>query len=422
MDSLNDAVFAFDKTLEIITTSCYWQPKDIDKQEPPEFIVGNSFASWNLPKLRRLNLSNHYYPIFLRIAPDLISRLPQLTHLTLADKRQWYRLSEITYWQAASLMDLEELRMEGTPAISFNPETLRTTRNLIRMEFRMVNIALGPYPYVPPVQELEECFGESLNNSMATISTAINSTTTTPSMSLTKRPIWTWDWDLPMLTSLFLNAQFAYTFQFKMLARTPNLKNIVVDSRSYSRQCQRKIVLSDFLVPGFHHPSLAMMQDKEQQFQEAYASGNKEDNHYIDSSLHIPDNYFAQEWTTDHEGTQEEELETWFKKFDYVELPALDSFILRGTWTMSRRCLAVLFRRVIPNVKNLMMQGPRGYSGKDFVESSWKYLLRLEESYAALNVDSRAMVEEILGMIFTSGGDFYYRFRPSGQKVVYYFR
>ncbi|KAK3845596.1 MAG: hypothetical protein J3R72DRAFT_521161 [Linnemannia gamsii] len=71
---------------------------------------------------------------------------------------------------------------------------------------------------------------------------------------------------------------------------------------------------------------------------------------------------------------------------------------------------------MIPNVKNLMMQGPRGYSGKDFVESSWKYLLRLEESYAALNVDSRAMVEEVVGMTFMSGGDFYYRFRAVCMK------
>ncbi|KAG0361724.1 hypothetical protein BGX24_005293, partial [Mortierella sp. AD032] len=320
---LNDVVFAFDKTLEIITTSCYWQPRDINTQEPPEFVVGNSFASWNLPKLRRLNLSSHCYPIFLRIAPDLISRLPQLTYLTLTDKRRRYRLSEIVCWHAASLVDLEELRMEGTPAISFNPETLRTARNLVRMEFRMVNTSLGPYPHVPPAQELEECFGEPINNNMRTTSTVTNATTTTPSMSPTKRPIWTWDWNLPMLTSLFLNAQFAYTFQFRMLARTPNLNSIVVDSRSYSRLHQRTIILSDFLVPGFDHPSLATMQDKERQFHKEYASENNEDNSHVDGGFHALNNYFAQEWTAGQDDTQEEEIEMWFSKFDYVELPAL---------------------------------------------------------------------------------------------------
>ncbi|KAF9136049.1 hypothetical protein BGW39_008012 [Mortierella sp. 14UC] len=338
---LNDVVFAFDKTLEIITASCYWVPKNANKQQDlPEFIVGNSFASWDLPRLRKLTLSINCYSILLRIASDLLSRLPRLTHLVLTDKRRQYKRSEIVYWYAASVPDLVVLQLEGTSAISFNPETFGSTRNLVCMELRMVETELGSFPHVPPAEVFEECFAAPAHEMTTTTKTEPTKPTTPPTkttapISFTRRPMWTWDWELPKLTSLFLNAEFAYLFQFRMLAGTPNLKDFLVDSRTYTRRHPRTIVLSDFLVHGFDHPTLAAVQEKERRFQEMYASENdsKYDNVGM-GEFSARNNYFAQEWKAkdeeeDDDTLEEEDVQDWFN-YEYIELPALESFTLRA--------------------------------------------------------------------------------------------
>ncbi|KAF9911482.1 hypothetical protein EC991_003284 [Linnemannia zychae] len=402
---LNDVVFAFNKTLETITANCYWEPMNVNEQDFAEFVVGNSFANWDLPNLKKLNISTNDHLIHLRITPNLLLQLPQLTHLALTDKREQYKRSEIVYWHAASLPELVQLQLEGTPAISFNPETLRSTRNLVRMELRMVVTELDLPPYVPPAEEFEECFVAPTYD-MTAITTAVAITGTEPTtftasatmgqMSIARRLLWTWDWELPKLTSLFLNAEVAYLFQFRMLAGTPNLKYFLVDSRTHTEMHPRTIVLSDLLVPGVdRHPALATVLEKERQFQEKYASENdlKRDIGAAGEFL-TGGNYLAQEWKVkdgeDDDDTQEEHLQEWFD-FEYIELPALVSFALRGTWTISRRTLAVLFGRMIPNVKELEMHGSRGYSGADFVGLSWKYLLKLEEAFAALNFDPESI-------------------------------
>ncbi|KAF9536510.1 hypothetical protein EC957_010603 [Mortierella hygrophila] len=47
-----------------------------------------------------------------------------------------------------------------------------------------------------------------------------------PSKSMSCRPIWTWDLELPKLTYVSLHAEFACTFQFRMLPGTPSLHGL----------------------------------------------------------------------------------------------------------------------------------------------------------------------------------------------------
>ncbi|KAG0295209.1 hypothetical protein BGZ96_012311 [Linnemannia gamsii] len=58
--------------------------------------------------------------------------------------------------------------------------------------------------------------------------------------------IWTWDWDLPKLTKLTLNAEFAQRFQFKMLQGTPSLLHFSVDSRSSPFEHKNTVDAKDF--------------------------------------------------------------------------------------------------------------------------------------------------------------------------------
>jgi hypothetical protein len=61
------------------------------------------------------------------------------------------------------------------------------------------------------------------------------------------RPIWTWDRDLPMLTHLLLNAEFAYGFQFKILQGVPRLCCLTVLIRSTSSLHNRTISIENLL-------------------------------------------------------------------------------------------------------------------------------------------------------------------------------
>ncbi|KAF9096410.1 hypothetical protein BGX23_011341 [Mortierella sp. AD031] len=47
-----------------------------------------------------------------------------------------------------------------------------------------------------------------------------------PASAEIRRPRWTWDWFLPRLTTLELNSEFVYKFQFRILSRCPVLKEL----------------------------------------------------------------------------------------------------------------------------------------------------------------------------------------------------
>lgn len=65
-----------------------------------------------------------------------------------------------------------------------------------------------------------------------------------------RRTLWTWDWYLPHLDLLRLDAVFAYLFQFRMLAGCPSLRHLelnisTLDSNSHCRT----LTLQEFVHP-----------------------------------------------------------------------------------------------------------------------------------------------------------------------------
>jgi hypothetical protein len=205
-----------------------------------------------------------------------------------------------------------------------------------------------------------------------------------------------------------------------MLAGTPNLDYLSVEAESLSRTHKRTLSLSDLLVPGFDHPSLASIMDEDRQFQELYAS---------DLSNHTPAGSSFREGYTDQykdakegqEGTVTEAKSGIWDEFEYLSLPYLKSFGFSGMWTLNCRTLALFFERVIPNVEYVYMEGTRGYIWNDWEELSWEHLSRLKEAHSSLTIDSERK-RNAVNLWFSTEHGVIYRYRSSGEKVSYHFR
>ncbi|KAF9329920.1 hypothetical protein BGZ91_000345 [Linnemannia elongata] len=116
--------------------------------------------------------------------------------------------------------------------------------------------------FIPPAEELDGADDESIddNNKDA------DSPPTHESVPR-KRPTWTWDWHLPNLVSLTLNAEVGYRFKLRMLAGTPNLVRSIVGIGSQFGQHRRTVGIADLLQPGYQHPATDRFQNQEQQRQ-----------------------------------------------------------------------------------------------------------------------------------------------------------
>ncbi|KAF9149893.1 hypothetical protein BG015_008284 [Linnemannia schmuckeri] len=92
--------------------------------------------------------------------------------------------------------------------------------------------------------------GKELMSGNDNFGKAISMTLVTPYQRW--QPIRTWDWELPMLATLQLDSEFAYTFQFRMLVGTPNFVSLSVDIGSRSSDLHKRIIrVADLLLkPG----------------------------------------------------------------------------------------------------------------------------------------------------------------------------
>jgi hypothetical protein len=244
-----------------------------------------------------------------------------------------YSTSDIVHWEPADLPQLTDLILSGTPALSFHPETLRATPSLQHLKLAMPTE--DGISYIPPLTESEE-------------SSDIPPTDNIPATS-PRQPIWSWDWDLPKLTTLILTAEFGYRFQFKMLGGTPSLVEFSLDIRSSSFDHERTITIKDL------------------------ANNNPRELSTID----VLGDYFADE----------------FSLSDYVYLPHLQRLTLNGSWILNSEVLNVLFKSVAPNVAHLMFLGCDGFGVVDWVKITSSYLKRLREATASIHVSPELALE-----------------------------
>ncbi|KAF9902131.1 hypothetical protein EC991_005244 [Linnemannia zychae] len=373
---INDVAFAFGKTLKEIFVSGDWSPLN-DAEVERAFSIGVDVGahSWDVPQLTKFAIVMN--SILIRIHPDIISQSPRLTRIFMRDPGKEYRLNEVVYWTPAELPELCDLSLVGTPAISFHPDTLRSTANLERMALSMRGTG-AHLSYIPPPEEFDSGTdstggdGESDNDINGNLWADESHSAASGTLSiLKKRPTWTWDWDLPKLVNLQLDGEFAYQFKFKFLDKVPNLLYFSVDITSQSRQHERTVEIMDLLKPGYQHPELAHFFEKEKQRSRVIDSV---DGGSIDDTK------------------LEDEL-AW-KEFEYVHVPGMKRFTLTGQWSLESRVLEILFGKVVPSIQDLTMWS-HGHSISEWVVST-KHLYRLQ--YATVK-DSHLELQETLSKL-----------------------
>ncbi|KAG0058591.1 hypothetical protein BGZ89_001157 [Linnemannia elongata] len=393
---LNDVAFAFGGTLEDITVSSNWWKRLTDHEAALKFSIGEGNCSWDLPRLSKLKVNMRQ--ILIRIHPDAISRCPRLSHIFLKDRRQEYQLDEVVYWTPTKLPLLKELALEGTPAISFHPDILHGTTNLTDLKLEIFTLRVD-VAFIPPAEELDGADDESIddNNKNA------NSPPTHESVPR-KRPTWTWDWHLPNLVSLTLNAEFGYRFKFRMLAGTPNLVRFNVGIGSQFGQHRRTVGIADLLQPGYQHPAMDRFQNQEQQRQRRILG-----RHVVGD--------------IDNSGSPielEENDDKFWKDFEYVHVPALKYLTLTGPWSLDGRVLEVLFGKVAPGVENLIMSS-EGHSVCEWVKATSEHLHALESAHLCVD----GVTDESLSKVGmkpdssrTTQGNYLFVEPPAGRTVA----
>lgn len=145
----------------------------------------------------------------LIVEPFLTNHCPSLKSLTLTDWLRDYDLREIQPVQPAFAPFLKQLHLAGTPALSFHPDTLHSTKEL-------TTLVLGS------PSAIDRVFAPSVH----TYSQEDPFTTEEEEVTKISRPKWTWDWHLPNLVTLHLSIEFSLPFQFCMLQGTPHLQEM----------------------------------------------------------------------------------------------------------------------------------------------------------------------------------------------------
>lgn len=338
---VNDVAFAFCDTIETIdvTDKWTWDHGDEAVQKAPEILTYYYESLWFIPRLSTFKVS--ILCKNLRIEPSLLSRCPQLVTVSLRDCREEYVMGDIEYWKPAEPPRLTTLDLQGTPAISFHPDILKSTPELRSLCLLIYHETLHN-SFIPPPEDFVRM---DMGVSGETTLSKIFSTYTAA-----RRPVWTWDWDLPKLTKLTLESEHAYRFQFRMLGGTPSLVELSINSRSLSGLHGRTIGLADLLKSGPVPSSSAQI---------------------LVGSEEVPTQEAQESVDMDMDSTS-----TSGQKPEYVHVPALKIFDLRGLWVLDDPAvLEVLCSKVMPKVSDLIMDdGCDGFSLAEWVELTSSHL------------------------------------------------
>ncbi|KAK3824159.1 MAG: hypothetical protein JOS17DRAFT_270083 [Linnemannia elongata] len=388
---IDDVMIGFSETLESLDVTSHFirgsvAPSDNDL---PDFRIGRVGITryCDFPHLTRLTIatSNH----FLRMDPTFLSRLPSVQCLIAKDRRRIYSIEEVSYWSPApaTLPRLAHIALDGTPAISFHPDTLLHTPNLVHLSLGL-SIRISSHTFIPPVEDLNVNGGleqEQEHEEGAEVSTpAAPTPSTIPQQP--KRPAWSWDWALSKLEVLTLNSTFAYEFQFRMLEKTPRLGTLFLNIKTQVRQHPRTIHLRDLpLTPNtvttttsalISPPTTGAVIENVQKREKAR----------IDQQ-------------------QQQQQQHSLQDHEYASLPLLRDLYLIGDWSMDDTVLAVLFGKVAPSITDLAMTGGcRGFTLDGWINHTSENLHSLKSARCSLELNGRPERLEALGLVRVNNG------------------
>ncbi|KAF9900961.1 hypothetical protein EC991_006709 [Linnemannia zychae] len=226
-DEIDDIAYAFSQTLKRLIVLGL----SIEQEQLATIHFGQGWV--NLPVLTKIILSSRRHRVV--IDPMLLMHCPSLEHATMLDATTEYQCQDINSCLPASLPRLQNLELDGWPALTFHPATLHSTPLLevIRLSSRD---HLNPPCFIPPIEELKRSYG-ILGGGVETEAATLGPV----------RPLWTWDWHLPMLETLELYGEFALLFEFRMLSECPALDTLTLNIRSTQGDVSRVLTMTDFL-------------------------------------------------------------------------------------------------------------------------------------------------------------------------------
>ncbi|KAF9366792.1 hypothetical protein BGX34_007566 [Mortierella sp. NVP85] len=285
VQELNDIAFAFSDTLEELVAASVCGPVEstlLELAAIPPVIYGQD---WDLPRLRELSLKVGRPQLHFEM--DALNRSRTLEALHLRDGITTYSHQDIGSWSSVHLPHLKKLELMGSPAVRFNLESLHHSPCLEELTLG----TLG-FNYVSLVHEDPD--NDELSGMPGTVSQGYP--------SIRKRSRWTWDWDLPSLCKLCLEAAFAYKFDFQWLQQLPNIQHIALDMATLSGH-RRRITLKDLSRRGL-----------QQQDEDGHAVLDR-----------------------------------------YIRLPKLESIFLSSYWTYDQVVMETLCLVVSPNLRSVYL-------------------------------------------------------------------
>ncbi|KAG0269535.1 hypothetical protein BGZ95_002048 [Linnemannia exigua] len=214
-----------------------------DDAQTTHIHVGNDWP--DMPLLDCLELRTRSRQYRVALDPRLFARHPSIQYAKIKDKTFNYPRQEIVPWLPADLPELRIMYLRGLSALSFNPTTLHSTKNLRDLKLGLKR--LDWYCYIPPVDELDEAIeakgGGGADERYGVLDSIL-------------RPRWSWNWHLPMLDTLDLSSEFAYRFEFQMLHGCPNLEILRLHMRTVEGLHTRVISEAHLFVSGVDGGSL----------------------------------------------------------------------------------------------------------------------------------------------------------------------
>ncbi|KAG0280850.1 hypothetical protein BGZ95_008413, partial [Linnemannia exigua] len=229
-DEADDIAYAFSQTLKRLVVVA------TESQEQLQTIhFGRGWA--DLPALTELDLRSRYHKLVLD--PVLLTHFPRLTRARISDATVEYQCQDIEPCLPSDLPYLQTLMLQGWSALSFNPATLHSTTVLKDLKVFSRENSDFTTCFIPPLEELLRSYG------ILTEGEETHAATPGPA-----RPLWTWDWHLPKLTSLTLNGEFAILFEFQMLHGCPSLELLHLNIRLIHGEYTRVLSQADFFLPA----------------------------------------------------------------------------------------------------------------------------------------------------------------------------
>ncbi|KAK3821514.1 MAG: hypothetical protein J3Q66DRAFT_333494 [Benniella sp.] len=320
VQELDDIAFGFSTSLERMAAHLEW--KTATPGPLPQIVLGKN---WSLPRLRELTLSLRCAPSQFCMDLDVLQRSDALEWLELRDNTRSYNHQDIRSWPLIRFPHLKTLKLLGWPALCFNMDSLHHSPDLEFLHLGMEE-QQGQLFFIPPPNVLQrQTPGESTLTSQDTLggtrSTHGATGPTLTSLSTAMQALWTWDWHLPSLRDLKLDAVFAFIFDFQWLQKLPNLHSFALNIESS--------------VKGTHGRTLTMkeLQTRKQPQDEVEKNSDSE----------------------------------W-----YIRLPKLQSITLKGEWHLDVQILEVLCLVVAPKLENVHL----GVSCTGFTLQEWASLFR----------------------------------------------